>query len=129
MLNDNCFSWGKMKGSGGRPSNRTSRAEGITTCEISLTHWISGFIAKGKIDNGNYSRKEMIKLEEEVRNLVRTEMYLKLIRAYNVSGISAVPKIKSNKYKISFGKETKENCLKNCKCRNIDAEIINKYYR
>jgi hypothetical protein len=33
-----------------------------------VTIGISGFIVKGKIENGNYSRKEMLKMEEELSN-------------------------------------------------------------
>ena len=75
IIDSKYFTLTGMWSSSGRPSNRKNRAEGFTSAQISITHWLSGVIVIGKIENGHYSKTKMGKLKSELKDYLHQEMY------------------------------------------------------
>lgn len=121
------FSISQSWGNYGRPSKRTSRAEGFTSSQMSITHWLSGTVVIGKIANGNYSKNEMGNQKRLLEEFLLKEMHYMLAKYYFLKGMM-FQKPTNEIFQMEYKKEKIESCIGYCKRKNIEEKTVLKYY-
>lgn len=72
--------------SGGKSVARTGRSTGIQSAHMTLRHRPTGIQVEGTIEAGHYSRTQMAKRREELRDQLWTELERKVAQHLRLPG-------------------------------------------
>ena len=75
----------------GRSKARFSRALGTSDCYFTFAHTPTGVKVSGRVISGQYSRKELTRLNQKLRERLYEELECEVAKFLKVAGRSAVP--------------------------------------